>query len=244
MPDENKSNRSTRNQSGGVTINAHNVTITGNVAGRDNTTESNANASGSGSTSPSPHANDKANNSRALFAGGLIGFVVGVAGNLLANLLWEEFFKQAPAWAQLASISLMTLAGLLGAVWIEKRSKPIGILALVCSLGSIAVVIFAAMSPIAPPPNPHAPIIQKVMASPSTVHMGETATLTAVATDPDNDDLVFYWKAQKGSVPSGAQGDTVTYTASGSSGIETIEVTVSDGQSSASETIRVSVLSR
>jgi hypothetical protein len=188
--------------------------------------------------------NAKASNTRHLFAGGLIGFVVGVAGNLVANLLWEEFFKQAPAWAQLASISLMTLAGLLGAVWIEKRSKPIGVLALVCSLGSIAVVIFAAMSPLVPPHDPHAPAIQKVLASPSTVHVGETATLTAVATDPDNDNLVFYWKAQKGNVPSGAQGDIVTYTAPSSGGIDTIEVTVSDGQSSVSETIRVSVLSQ
>lgn len=88
----------------------------------------------------------------------------------------------------------------------------------------------------------HPPSIQSIIASPSTLIVGQEAVLTVIATDVDGDNLVYYWEAQKGTVPTGAQGDTITYTASASSGLDTIEVTVSDGNASVAQEIKLSVL--
>ncbi len=196
---------------------------------------------------PPPAVTENRTDSRTNVAlNGIIGLVIGIAASLIASWLLQDVLRNSFSGAAFIFIALLIAACLLGSIWTAKRSKPIGLGALVCGLAAIAVVIVAAVSLRAPSltPNSHAPIIQKVLASPSTVHVGQTATLTVVATDPDNDNLVFYWKAQKGSVPPGAQGDIVTYTAPNASGIDTIEVTVSDGQSSVSQAIRVSVLNQ
>ena len=63
-----------------------------------------------------------------------------------------------------------------------------------------------------------------------------------IATDTDGDNLVYYWEAKKGTVPSGAQGDTITYTAPTSSGLDTITVTVTDGDVTVSQEETLSVL--
>jgi hypothetical protein len=90
--------------------------------------------------------------------------------------------------------------------------------------------------------NEHPPVIQNVTFSPKAIAVGGKAILTAIATDANNDPLVFYWEAQQGAVPHGAQRDTVEYVAPSFSGIDVIQVTASDGVSVDTKTIRISVI--
>jgi hypothetical protein len=94
----------------------------------------------------------------------------------------------------------------------------------------------------APRKNDHPPVIQNVTFSPKAIVVGGKAILTAIATDANNDPLVFYWEAQQGTVPHGAQRDTVEYIAPSFSGIDVIQVTASDGVSVDTKTIRISVV--
>jgi len=81
-----------------------------------------------------------------------------------------------------------------------------------------------------------------IIVSPATVPVGERATITVIATDPDGDSIVYYWEAKKGSVPPGAQGDTVVYIAPDTGGLDTVTVTVSDGQAVAKKEVQISVI--
>ncbi len=105
------------------------------------------------------------------------------------------------------------------------------------------VVVLAQCTPTPQPSTPaHTLVIQKVSYTPKTIRVGEHAMLTAIAIDPDNDALVYYWSAQHGEVPPGAQSGTVNYLAPQTSGIDTVEVTVTDGAYIDTKTIRIAVL--
>ncbi len=50
------------------------------------------------------------------------------------------------------------------------------------------------------------PVLSRVTATPSVLNLGNSAVLTASATDPDGDPLTFFWNPQLGSVSGdGAQ---------------------------------------
>jgi hypothetical protein len=66
--------------------------------------------------------------------------------------------------------------------------------------------------------------------------------LSAVAIDPDDDALVYYWSAKRGEVPSGAQENIVDYIAPQTSGIDTVEVIVTDGTYVDTSMIQIAVL--
>ncbi len=112
---------------------------------------------------------------------------------------------------------------------------------LLVSLLMLLILMGCDSTPI-PHKNEHPPVIQSVSFSPKLVVAGGKATLTAIATDANNDPLVFYWEAQQGTVPHGAQRDTVDYIAPTFSGIDVIQVTASDGVSVDTKTIHVSVI--
>jgi hypothetical protein len=114
-------------------------------------------------------------------------------------------------------------------------------------LVALAIVVLltgcSSSLPPTPPPMPtHLLAIQKVSYSPKTIRVGEQAKLTAIAIDPDNDALVYYWSAQHGKVSQGAQGNTVDYIAPSTSGIDVVEVTVTDGSYIDTRTFRIAVL--
>ncbi|MCA9916109.1 MAG: serine hydrolase, partial [Anaerolineae bacterium] len=80
-----------------------------------------------------------------------------------------------------------------------------------------------------------APVIQSVTAVPNTINTGQTSQLTVTATDPDQSPamLTYHWQILSGggSLNNSAIASP-TYTAPGTGGIVTLQVTVSDGEAS------------
>jgi hypothetical protein len=106
----------------------------------------------------------------------------------------------------------------------------------------LAVVLMLVLTGCGTPTNEPPVIRGDVIVSPATVPVGGRATITVIATDPDGDNVVYYWEAKKGSVPAGAQGDTVVYIAPDAGGIDTVTVTVNDGQEIASRKVEIAVV--
>jgi len=72
------------------------------------------------------------------------------------------------------------------------------------------------------------PVIEALNA-PSSVDAGANATLSCSASDPDGDALTYNWTCTSGSLSS-ASGASVTWTAPGTSGSSTVNITVHDGR--------------
>jgi hypothetical protein len=123
-------------------------------------------------------------------------------------------------------------------------SKGILLAAVILAMAAILGVACAAPAP-TPPPTPPAqpanesPVISSVTANPTEIVIGDSATITAVATDPDDDPITLKWSASDGTITG--SGNQVTWTSS-KSGSSTINLTVSDnrgGQTTGSVTINV-----
>ena len=80
---------------------------------------------------------------------------------------------------------------------------------------------------------------------PCEIHRGGEVALTAMASDPDGDDLAYAWSAAAGSFSEAADAATARWTAPGTTGVVTIEVEVSDGHGgTASAEVTVEVANR
>ncbi|MEN6521843.1 MAG: PA14 domain-containing protein [Armatimonadota bacterium] len=85
------------------------------------------------------------------------------------------------------------------------------------------------------PPDPEVnepPVISDLTADPNSVKTGETSNLTAVATDPDGDELTYSWSASGGSIQS-STGNTAVWKAPSTADGCTVTVSVSDGNNPA-----------
>jgi hypothetical protein len=88
-------------------------------------------------------------------------------------------------------------------------------------------------------PGNRPPIIQSLTATPPTISVGSSATITVVATDPDNQPLTYKWSASTGDILG--EGPSVRFTASFCCrGPNYVQVTVKDN-AGASVTERVDV---
>ena len=85
------------------------------------------------------------------------------------------------------------------------------------------------------------PEIQSVTASPSTITVNGTTSLTCLATDPDQDQLTYSWSSPEGSFPGGSSGSTLQWLAPSTTGSYSIAVTVSDGAETDQDFVSVSV---
>jgi hypothetical protein len=195
-------------------------------------------------------ATDEAQESRATLASasplisGLIGFLVGVLGNLIAAWIQQDLLANAFTLPRIALIVFLAAVGLGAGVWIQRhppleRKQWVGLAVALMAVMIFVVIIFGLTKEDS---ANHPPSIQSLVASPSTLRVGQQATLTVLARDEDEDSLAYYWEAQRGTVPPGAQGATVLYIAPTSSGLDRVKVTVTDGQASTSRDIRLSVL--
>ncbi len=76
-------------------------------------------------------------------------------------------------------------------------------------------------------PSNDAPTISSLTVNLTSVEIGGDATITAVATDPNSDDLTYTWSATDGTIAG--TGAIVTWTAPDVLGTYTISLTVDDG---------------
>ncbi len=99
--------------------------------------------------------------------------------------------------------------------------------------------------PPSPPPSPpggNRPPVVSALCEPCVVAPGGELTLTATASDPDDDGLTYAWSATSGSFVGAADGATVRWTAPEAVERVTISVEVSDGQGgAASATVTIEV---
>ncbi len=79
-------------------------------------------------------------------------------------------------------------------------------------------------------PKNNAPKIESVSASPSTLKVNETTSLSCVAKDEDGDKLTYNWSSEKGTFPNGVSGSSVSWKAPEKDGKYEVEVIVSDGK--------------
>jgi hypothetical protein len=87
-----------------------------------------------------------------------------------------------------------------------------------------------------------APIINSLTASPSSVNVNATSTISCEATDPNGKTMTYTWSCNGGSLSS-TTGKAVTWTAPSTVGTYKITVTVSDDAASTTSTLDIIVSS-
>jgi glucose/arabinose dehydrogenase len=93
--------------------------------------------------------------------------------------------------------------------------------------------------PPAPQPAPNRAPTITVACEPCTVDVGQTARITAVATDPDGDVLVYHWIAPAGVLADATQAQT-TWTAPQEEGSVALTAVADDGRGgTASDYVRI-----
>jgi hypothetical protein len=96
-------------------------------------------------------------------------------------------------------------------------------------------------SPTTPAGN-HAPIIQSVTASPSTISSSRWARVSCVATDADGDSLTYVWNSPSGFFDNGNTGQSVVWdSGNASDGSHYIMVIASDGVDIARDSVLVQI---
>jgi peptidoglycan-associated lipoprotein len=106
----------------------------------------------------------------------------------------------------------------------------------------VGIYVPPAPPPPPPPPTPaNRPPTVEATCNPCTVNVGESATVTAQAQDPDGDTLRYQWRAQSGTLAE-PTAQRSPWTAPNQEGAVPITVTVDDGKggtASATTTIQV-----
>jgi hypothetical protein len=167
---------------------------------------------------------------------GTVSFTLGILGNLLAAWFQQRIVGSDFTGPWLILIGLLTLTGLLFGAWLETHHRLLLSFAGACLLFSLVMLPQAVDST----HLNHPPVIVDLAASPVGLTIGQHSMLNVVASDDDGDALAYYWHAEKGILPTGAQADTVEYTAV-SSGLDTVKVTVTDGRNAVIQELRLSV---
>jgi len=88
------------------------------------------------------------------------------------------------------------------------------------------------------------PQIISITATPNTLGMGESSTLSVQASDADDDALNYSWSCDNGTFTSGTTEASVTWRAPNQAGRVGFTVAVSDGQESVSDTTSILVVTQ
>lgn len=90
-------------------------------------------------------------------------------------------------------------------------------------------------------PTNNGPTISSITADPASLPLGGETAITAVASDPDNDTILYTWSATDGAITG--SGATVTWTAPEVAGTYTITLVIDDAHdSTATGTVDVAVI--
>lgn len=90
------------------------------------------------------------------------------------------------------------------------------------------------------------PVIEEILVNPSTVEPSNDAELTAVATDPEGEELSYFWSSEDGEIETGLSDYSTTtnparWEAPSETGEYEVKCTVSDSESTVSMTVTVEV---
>lgn len=90
------------------------------------------------------------------------------------------------------------------------------------------------------------PVIEEILVNPSTVEPSGDAELTAVATDPEGEELSYFWSSEGGEIETGLSAYSTTtnparWNAPEETGEYEVKCTVSDSESTVSKTVTVEV---
>ncbi len=102
-------------------------------------------------------------------------------------------------------------------------------------------VIFSCSEETPTEPENRTPKITSITASPTSIKVNETTSLTCVATDADGDVLTITWATSEGSFPRGNNGSSITWKAPNIDGTYSIKVTVADAKKTIEEEINIVV---
>ncbi len=92
------------------------------------------------------------------------------------------------------------------------------------------------------PPGANQPPSVKIMPARDKVPPGSSVILTAVANDPEDDELTYEWTADRGQIPTEPRSESyVIYSAPNTPGDATVRVVVRDGYNEVEETIVVKI---
>lgn len=86
-------------------------------------------------------------------------------------------------------------------------------------------------------PKNHKPTITKLTATPGSIIVNKQSLLKCIANDEDKDKLSFRWSSKLGKFIDGEEGDSVIWRAPSITGLDTINVTVSDGKENVTQSI-------
>jgi hypothetical protein len=111
----------------------------------------------------------------------------------------------------------------------SRSAAAVAVSTLLCLLGLLGALVLAGCGADSVSPDNRPPVLVSLSASPEAVAVGDACTITARATDPDGDELVYEWAAEPGFVTGGGREVSLT-AASCCFGGNTVLVTVKDGR--------------
>ncbi len=88
-------------------------------------------------------------------------------------------------------------------------------------------------------PKNHKPTITKLTATPDSILVNKLSLLKCIANDEEKDKLSFRWSSKLGKFIDGNEGDSVIWKAPSNTGLDTINITVSDGKENVTQCIEI-----
>jgi hypothetical protein len=123
----------------------------------------------------------------------VLAIVVGIALDVMANYIYDLLRDRR---------------------WLPDSSSLKGVLLVFLFFIPLALLTLLSQSDIAPPDANRNPLIKNISVNPQIIEVGQKATITVNAVDPDNDPLIYVWTVSNGKIVEGpSQQSMVTYEA-------------------------------
>ncbi len=121
----------------------------------------------------------------------------------------------------------------------KSRRLTLYLLVIICSILALSGCKKESDNPIVP--NNHPPFINLIIATPDTIQTIQELQLSCIASDFDDDNLIYSWTCPFGSFPDGNDGSRVVWRSSTVEGEYQAKVVVFDGTESAKDSVLIVV---
>jgi hypothetical protein len=148
----------------------------------------------------------------------ILAIIAGVALDVLGNYIYDLFRTRG---------------------WLPERPSIKRILLIILFFVPFLLIVLLLQLGVGPEPGGdgnHEPVIQNISVNPEIIEIGQKATITVNAVDPDDDPLIYVWTVSNGKIIGGpSQQSTVTYEAPNIPGYVVLRVIVRDGRGGETE---------